>query len=337
MLGLLQEAEASFGRATTMTSPTLEVDVATEAYFQLGKLARDNGNFAKAVPAYRQSVKLAPTAPGAHIMLGVTLRELERVEESLAAYTTGLAIQPAISAAQYNRAQALLAVGREAEALAGYRVATRLDPAFSLAYEALGDGLVRTGGRDAEASRVLRLAAELQPRSANAYYSLGKQYFNLQRIGESIAAHRAALRVQPDFAYVHNDIGNALSEATGRASEVYHHYSAAARLLPTFAEAWSNVGTTLKARTGRLPYCALRPACLAPRASCLVLQCCVPLTPLAFAPQERGSHGEAARVFERAIRVKPTLCEPLPYRYSIAALPLHDQSASSRPSVSRRQ
>ena len=108
------------------------------------------------------------------------------------------------------------------------------------------------------------------PGAAVLYYSLGKLHFNRRQLNASIAAHHAALALAPDFAYVHNDVGNALSDATGRQSEVLHHYSEAARLLPSFAEAFSNVGTILK---------------------------------------DRGSVGEAARYFSRAIEIKPTLCE----------------------------
>ena len=269
VLGLNEEAEASLSRATTMKSPRLEAEVATEAYFQLGKVSRDLGKTVRAEAAYRQSVKLAPGSPGAHVMLGVTLREMGRLGESLDAYSTGLAIRPAIPAAQYNRAQALLSDDRKAEALAGLAVAVHLDPQFALAYEAMGEQLVGRE-REREAAHVYRSVTLLQPRSATAYYNLGKHHFNAQRLAQSIKAHRRALKLQPNFAYVHNDIGNALSDATGRSDEVFYHYSSAARLMPSFAEAWSNVGTVLK---------------------------------------DRGQHQEASDMFARAIQTKPTLCE----------------------------
>ena len=83
--------------------------------------------------------------------------------------------------------------------------------------------------------------------------------------------HRRALALQPDFAYVHNDLGNALAEAGGsRSDEVLYHYERAAELAPTMAEAHSNVGTALK---------------------------------------ENARHAEAAARYELAISIKPTLCE----------------------------
>ena len=103
-------ARASYERAVSPRPPLLDATPATEAYFQLGKLARDAGELAAAVRAYEAAVRLGPSLPGAHVMLGVTLRDLgvERAAESLHHYTNGLRIQPAIGAAQYNRAQVLL-------------------------------------------------------------------------------------------------------------------------------------------------------------------------------------------------------------------------------------
>ena len=95
------------------------------------------------------------------------------------------------------------------------------------------------------------------------------QYTNRQLAG-AIDSHHHALRLRPDFAFVHNDLGNALADISGRDDEVLHHYTEAARLLPEFAEAQSNVGTLLK---------------------------------------EMQRYPEAAATFEKAIRVKPVLCE----------------------------
>ena len=65
LLGLTDDAEVSLNRATSMTSPRLDGEVATEAYFQLGKVSRDLGKTERAEAAYRQSVALAPASPGA--------------------------------------------------------------------------------------------------------------------------------------------------------------------------------------------------------------------------------------------------------------------------------
>ena len=59
-------------------------------------------------------------------------------------------------------------------------------------------------------------------------YSIGKIYFMQRKLPQAIAAHRRALALPPTetvpHAYVHNDLGNALSDMSGRQTEVMHHY-----------------------------------------------------------------------------------------------------------------
>jgi protein O-GlcNAc transferase len=269
-LGSADAALSSFTRAVkAVRGYSLPPREAQEAWFQLAKLQKDAGMLEEAAASYRAVLDLAPTLAGAHIMLGVVLRELGRVEESVDSYTTGLALNPSVAAAQYNRAQGLLSLGRRAEATEGFREAVRIDPAFALAYEALGQALADEGKLQ-DAAEAYKHSLELQPQSARTYYALGKILYAGQQLGPAIAAHQAALAIDPTFAYAHNDLGNALSDMTGRAEEVRYHYSEAARLMPTFAEAFSNLGTSLK---------------------------------------ELGLHAEAAESYTQAIALKPTLCE----------------------------
>ena len=99
------QAMASYERAVNAVETRLRSTEALEAYFQLGKLRRDHGEFSPAERAYREALKLGPDRSGAHIMLAVTLRDAERLGESLHHYSVGLRLHPGIPAAQYNRAQ----------------------------------------------------------------------------------------------------------------------------------------------------------------------------------------------------------------------------------------
>ena len=263
-------AMSSYERAVNAVETRLRSTEALESYFQLGKLRRDHGDFSAAERAYREVLKIGPDRSGAHIMLGVTLRDEERLDEAVHHYSVGLAIHPGIPAAQYNRAQIYSTLAREEEAIHGYRAAVHTEPTFALAQEMLGEAL-GARGRLAEAESALSRAAVALPQSAAGYYySLGKLHFTHKQLDRSVQMHQHALALAPGFAYVHNDIGNALSDLTGRSSEVLHHYSEASRLMPSFAEAFSNVGTGLK---------------------------------------ERGELDAAAAQFARGIALKPTLCE----------------------------
>ena len=148
------QAMASYERAVNAVETRLRSTEALEAYFQLGKLRRDHGEFSAAERAYREVLKLGPDRSGAHIMLAVTLRDAERLGESLHHYSVGLRLHPGIPAAQYNRAQIYSQLERSEEAIHGYRVAVRTEPTFALAQEMLADAL-GARGRLAEAEGAL--------------------------------------------------------------------------------------------------------------------------------------------------------------------------------------
>ena len=58
----------------------------------------------------------------------------------------------------------------------------------------------------------------------------------LGRVPEAMAHWEQALRLKPDFAEAHYNLGVALEEA-GRAQEAIGHYEQALRIKPDFAEA----------------------------------------------------------------------------------------------------
>jgi len=56
------------------------------------------------------------------------------------------------------------------------------------------------------------------------------------RLAEAIAHYEAALRLQPDLAEAHYNLGMALAQIPGRLPDAIAHCEAAVRLKPDFAE-----------------------------------------------------------------------------------------------------
>jgi Flp pilus assembly protein TadD len=105
---------------------------------------------------------------------------------------------------------------------------------------------------------IWRTVVDQWPINPRAHNGLG---FALARAGhtpEAIAQYEAALRLKPDYAEAHynlgiyaeshNNLGSALGSA-GHMSEAIAHFKEALRLKPDFAEAHSNLGSAL-ASTG---------------------------------------------------------------------------------------
>ena len=58
---------------------------------------------------------------------------------------------------------------------------------------------------------------------------------------EAIGHYEQALRIKPDYAEAHNNLGIALVQA-GRMQEAIGHYEQALRIKPDYAEAHYNLG-----------------------------------------------------------------------------------------------
>jgi tetratricopeptide (TPR) repeat protein len=218
--------------------------------------------------------------------------ELGRRPEALAAMQTAVRIDPKFVVAYSTLGDELSNEGRLEEAIAAFRTVSVLEPSSSAPYYSLGKvgragglscrrglpfGLasLRTRTRPSRMAPSALCFARLLLASSSPPFLLlltsspphphtrpfpgarvEQVFFTQRRLSLAIDAHQTALRLPEASAvpraYVHNDLGNALSDATGRQAEVLHHYRKAAALMPQFAEALSNVGTGLK-ESGRKP------------------------------------------------------------------------------------
>jgi tetratricopeptide (TPR) repeat protein len=76
-------------------------------------------------------------------------------------------------------------------------------------------------------------ALRLGPDYADAHYNLGVALSQVPgRTPEAIAECQAALRMRPDYAEAHNNLGNLLSQIPGRMPDAIAEYEAALRLKP---------------------------------------------------------------------------------------------------------
>jgi tetratricopeptide (TPR) repeat protein len=100
-------------------------------------------------------------------------------------------------------------------------------------------------GHLAEAEGQYREAIRLKPDYAEAHNNLGGLLCDLKRDYEgAVAAFRDALRLKRDDAMIHVNLGLAL-EKKGRLDEAIAVYSRAIDLDPKFARAWTNRGNTM--------------------------------------------------------------------------------------------
>ena len=77
-------------------------------------------------------------------------------------------------------------------------------------------------------------------------YAAGLELANAGKIQQAIAAFEDALRIRPDLAEAHNNLGVVLSQIPGRQSDAIAHFREAVRLRPDYDDARYNLEVALK-------------------------------------------------------------------------------------------
>jgi tetratricopeptide (TPR) repeat protein len=172
-----------------------------------------------------------------------------QAEEAIRAYSVAWGRQPEL--AGHDLAHALERRGRGAEAEAVWRdlVGRRRENGHHLG--CYGRHL-KERGRGAEAKAVLaravaalREAIRLKPDDASAHTNLGNALSESGDVRGAIAAYREAIRLNPDYALAHCNLGGALN-ASGDVRGAIAACREAIRLEPDLAEAHCNLGHTLQ-------------------------------------------------------------------------------------------
>jgi tetratricopeptide (TPR) repeat protein len=88
-------------------------------------------------------------------------------------------------------------------------------------------------------------ALEVTQFNSLAENNLGMHFMIAQRSADAIPHFEAAVRISPDYADAHNNLGFVLSQTPDRIPDAIKQYEAALRLKPDYAEAHNGLGTAL--------------------------------------------------------------------------------------------
>jgi tetratricopeptide (TPR) repeat protein len=110
-------------------------------------------------------------------------------------------------------------------------------------------------GRFTEAIGCLRQAVRLQPEIAPAHNNLGVALGRQGQWAEAALAYQQALLLRPDYAEAHHNLGEALQHQ-GRLAEAVACYQQALRLKPDVAQTHNNLGVALAAQQKLEQACA---------------------------------------------------------------------------------
>jgi tetratricopeptide (TPR) repeat protein len=168
-------------------------------------------------------------------------------EEVVRYYTAARALRPETA---HALAHGLSGLGRHDEAEAVFRDLTSRQPGNARHLGCLGS-LLKDRGRTGEAGAIFdraiaaaREAIRLNPDYAGVHNILGNALGSKGRRDDAIAEYREAIRLNPDYAGAHYNLGRALG-SKGREDDAIAEYREVIRLQPDFAEAYCNLGLIL--------------------------------------------------------------------------------------------
>jgi tetratricopeptide (TPR) repeat protein/serine/threonine protein kinase len=232
-------------------------------------------------------------------------RELEavyppRTEEAIGYYTAARALRPETG---HELAHALEERGRSAEATAVFQDLVVLRPGNGRHWSCLGNLLKLRGdraGADAaldKAVAALREAIRLMPDFAYAHANLGVALMRQGKLDEAIAEDREAIRLRPDDGTTHFNLGTALGRQ-GKRDEAIVEFREAIRLQPDHAAAHVNLGNVLDGQ-GKLDEAIVE------FREAIRLKPNFAHSNLGNALRRRGKLDEAIAEYREAIRLKP--------------------------------
>ena len=165
------------------------------AWFGLGGAYYGLQNYAEAIEAYRQALRVNSDDSHSWASLGVVYTVLQRHTDAIEAYRQAVRIDP-----ENANAWALLAISytvlqRHTESIDASRQAIRIDPERGPWYT-LGGAYYKLH-RYAEAIEAYRQAIQINPDDSKSWIAIGAVYTVLQYHNDAIEAYSQAVRINP--------------------------------------------------------------------------------------------------------------------------------------------
>jgi len=176
-------------------------------------------------------------------------------QDDISLWNSAVNAYPENARARYNLGTAMLMTrGPVPEAIVELETAASLAPDhFWEAHYNLGNIYVRIGQRLPDAIREYQATLRIRPDFAEAHANLGLAFERSGRFPDAVVELETALRYQPKDAKAHYDLGNVFFRMPNRMPDAIHEWETAAQIEPGFAEAHYNLGIVLATQPGRLP------------------------------------------------------------------------------------
>jgi tetratricopeptide (TPR) repeat protein len=270
----------------------------TAELHEVGRLASQAGDLARAEQVYRQLLQRQPADARVWYFLAALCQVQGRLTEAIEYFQQALRLAPQFAEAEHDLAIAYLLAHQPTLAEPHLRRALELKPDFANAHNNLGIFLTEQGKLE-EALSHFRESVRLQPESPDFHRGLGSVLRNLGRLDEAASSYRRAVELRPGFAEAHLGLASVLSDRRCF-PEAACSCRRALQIRPNYAEANNSLGIALLGeRKAREAVDSFREA--------LRLRPDYPeaLINLGQALGDLGELDEALRLLRRALQLRP--------------------------------
>jgi tetratricopeptide (TPR) repeat protein len=163
----------------------------------LGDEARERGDEARAIAAYRKSLEVKSNDARTLVNLGLAYSAMRDFPAAVEQYRQSIAIDGSRPLAFVNLGIALEGQGDAVAAAEAYKRAIEVNPAEALAYFNLGNAYLR-GGDAPSAIPLYQRAVELDPSIALAHFYLARSYIMSGQYDRALEQVREGLEFAPD-------------------------------------------------------------------------------------------------------------------------------------------
>jgi tetratricopeptide (TPR) repeat protein len=192
--------------------------------------------------------------------------------------------------------------GRQPQAEQLYLRILQVDPWNARTLHFLGL-LAHQTGRGNLAIEYIRQAVRIRPDYAEAHSNLGMVLAVQEKLAEAVVSYEEALRLKPDLAETHNNLANLLRHQ-GKLEQAVASYQKALHIKPRYAEAYCNLGLVLLEQ-GRLTEAEASQK----NAICIDPTIAEARLNLGVIYAEQGKLTEAAECYEEALRLRPNYAQ----------------------------
>jgi S1-C subfamily serine protease/cytochrome c-type biogenesis protein CcmH/NrfG len=182
---------------------------AAEAHGMLGTAYFLQQKYREAAKSMESASRLSPRDPKYYAAAGRCYMELNMPDRAVGPYKKATTLAPGDAAYASRLADAYFAMGQYADAMMGYEKVLRLNASDDDAYFALGKCYLNLR-RYGEAEAPLRKALALNPRHAGAHLAMGLWQLEKNQVGAALTSFQTAAKLDPG-----GKVGQAASRAAG--------------------------------------------------------------------------------------------------------------------------